>query len=300
MIIGVVAHDAGGAEVLSSWVVKNPGVYFFCLEGPAIPIFLRKIPTLTLESLKELVEKSEIVVTGSSATSNLELNAIALCRSCHKRSVTFIDHWINYRERFTRDQKVFLPDEIWVGDMLAHQLATSEFPNTNITLVVNPYFTDFLKEVSEIEKSKSNAYPSDITKLLFIGENIPKTSRKLKKESGIVQYSNLDSLSYLIENYSFIANLNAMIRVRAHPSESSTLYRSVIANVRNESLSIEISSHTLAEDLVWSDVVCGMSSMALALALKLGRRVICCMPGIDSKSKLPHEDIESLSKLATR
>ena len=39
----VVAHDAGGAEVVSAWVKKNPqNVFTYLLQGPAVKIFQKR------------------------------------------------------------------------------------------------------------------------------------------------------------------------------------------------------------------------------------------------------------------
>ena len=41
--VAVVSHDAGGAEILSSWVVRNKVKCVFVLDGPAVGIFEKKI-----------------------------------------------------------------------------------------------------------------------------------------------------------------------------------------------------------------------------------------------------------------
>ena len=44
--VAIVASDAGGAEILSSWVLRNNYDYIFVLKGPAKSIFSRKIPNI--------------------------------------------------------------------------------------------------------------------------------------------------------------------------------------------------------------------------------------------------------------
>lgn len=39
-MITIASRDAGGAEILSSWVLNNPVKYRYYLSGPAIKIFL--------------------------------------------------------------------------------------------------------------------------------------------------------------------------------------------------------------------------------------------------------------------
>ena len=38
-ILGVVCNDAGGAEVVSSWIKNNKYKTLYCLSGPALKIF---------------------------------------------------------------------------------------------------------------------------------------------------------------------------------------------------------------------------------------------------------------------
>ena len=42
-MITIASKDAGGAEILSSWVKKNPGKYKYYLREPALKIFKTKL-----------------------------------------------------------------------------------------------------------------------------------------------------------------------------------------------------------------------------------------------------------------
>ncbi len=44
--VAVVCHDAGGAELVSSYVLRNNLSCTFCLEGPAQGVFGRKLGEL--------------------------------------------------------------------------------------------------------------------------------------------------------------------------------------------------------------------------------------------------------------
>lgn len=44
--IGVVSHDAGAAEVISSFIKRNNLSCIYCLEGPAKSIFEKKIQNI--------------------------------------------------------------------------------------------------------------------------------------------------------------------------------------------------------------------------------------------------------------
>ena len=118
----IVSHDAGGAYSLASYVLNNPGEYLFELEGPAIQIFKSQI--LNIRSYeKDDLRDVELVLTGTSSESMLEIEFIARARVNGIRTISLLDHWVNYVERFTREGSVFLPDEIWVTDEIAHKIA---------------------------------------------------------------------------------------------------------------------------------------------------------------------------------
>ena len=47
--VGIVSHDAGGAEILSSYVVQNNLSCIYYLAGPTINIFERKLGPLDVK-----------------------------------------------------------------------------------------------------------------------------------------------------------------------------------------------------------------------------------------------------------
>ena len=51
--VAVVAHDAGGAEILSSWIRRNQPDHVAVLGGPASAIFKRKVPDLSISGMTE-------------------------------------------------------------------------------------------------------------------------------------------------------------------------------------------------------------------------------------------------------
>jgi hypothetical protein len=60
-MIGIVSHNAGGAEILSSWVKKNFGKqkFIFSLSGPAIKVFKKKIKNIHNKDINYLVKNSK-------------------------------------------------------------------------------------------------------------------------------------------------------------------------------------------------------------------------------------------------
>ncbi len=144
--IAIVAHDAGGAEILSSYVRRQDVLFQrrckIVAVGPAQRIFETKLGPIERITLAQAVAQSSSVLCGTGWQSNVEFEAIALARQHAIPSVAFLDHWVNYRQRFLRAGAWNLPDEIWVGDAMAYDLARTALPSVPVRLVENPYFLD--------------------------------------------------------------------------------------------------------------------------------------------------------------
>jgi len=81
-MIGIVSHDSGGAELLSSWVVKNnhKKKFLFSLSGPALRIFKSKIKNIKNRNINFLIEHVDKLVTSTSWPPRNEMKAIKLSK----------------------------------------------------------------------------------------------------------------------------------------------------------------------------------------------------------------------------
>ena len=71
--IGVVSHDAGGAEILSNWLLTDKkNSHYYHLSGPAIKIFKKNIGSLNTLTLNQLVENCDSLICGTSWQSDFE------------------------------------------------------------------------------------------------------------------------------------------------------------------------------------------------------------------------------------
>jgi hypothetical protein len=50
-----------------------------------------------------IIKKCNLILCGTSAKSNLEVNAIRYGRKFNIKTIAFLEHWINYKERFFRN-----------------------------------------------------------------------------------------------------------------------------------------------------------------------------------------------------
>ena len=291
-MIAVVSHDAGGAEILSSWLGKSGEPYCLVLEGPAIAIFQRKLGAIQALTLQEAIKQCDWVLCGSSWQSNLERLAIAQAKAADKKVVSFLDHWVNYKERFQEQGETVYPDEIWVGDVEAEKIAHTQFPGRTIVLKSNPYFQELQLALDKLKTVSAHA---EQCSALYVNEPI--------REHALLQFGNerhwgyteIDALHFFLNNLIVLGCSVSRIKIRPHPSENKDAYDWV---KQASSSLIEIGGDkTLLEETVEADVVVGCESMAMVVGILAKRRVISTIPPGGNPCRLPHLEIEHMRDL---
>ena len=90
--VAIIAHDSGGAEILSSWVLRSNYNYIFVIQGPAKNIFFRKIPNIKIHDLYDAINKCDWILTETGGSTNLNYKAILTAKKKGKRVISFLDH----------------------------------------------------------------------------------------------------------------------------------------------------------------------------------------------------------------
>jgi hypothetical protein len=271
----IVSHDAGGAEVLASYAVQNDLDYRLVLEGPAVAVFRRHMGPVDLWPLSDAVAASSWCLLGTSWQSDLEWRALGEARRLGKRTVTFLDHWINYPERFERGGVQRLPDEIWVGDEDAHALALQHFPHRAIRLVPNPYFAYVEQEIARCE-SRRPRRTSPAASVLFVCENLSGHARQRFGDERHWGYTEFDAIEYFFRRVGDLGIPIAQVTLRPHPSDPEGKYSEVV--LAHAPLARLSSGKPLLEEIAESDVVAGCESMAMVAAALARKRVLCAVP----------------------
>lgn len=291
----IVSHDAGGAELISSWVkARSAETYQFILEGPAKQVFQRKLGSVQMPGRKEFlssVKHGDFVLTGTGWASDLEKVARAKAREMGAFTVAFLDHWANYRMRFTVGTDILLPDEIWVADAYALELAQNEFPGANVKQVRNDYLEEIKTEISDLQKNPRFERDGEGMHILYVCEAI--TERVGRPKTG--------DLPEQMALERFLAWMNALsprptvakILLRPHPAEGIEKYNLIMQKYANLPWVVGPWG-TLSEECAWADWIVGMGSMALVVAAYAGKRTISCMPRADQKNALPYKEIERI------
>jgi len=293
--VAIVAHDAGGAEVISSYVVQQSLNCNFCLDGPALKIFKRKLGSINLMPLDVVIQQSDWMLCGTSWQSELEWEAIKLCKDSDKKAIAFLDHWSNYRERFIRGGEVYLPIEIWVGDVQAKLLAEEVLPEVIIRQVENPYFNDIKRELAAI--AVNNRKNKNEFNILFVSEPVRDNGLRAFGNERHRGYTEVEALHYFLSNLNIFGLPIGCIVIRPHPSEPLNKYDWV--KQKYQLPIINGGKRTLLQEIAESDVVVGFQSMAMVVGLLAGKRVISCIPPGGKKCGLPQLEIEHMQLLCS-
>lgn len=304
--LAVVAHDAGAANHIFAWLGdERPAL---CLAGPAQAMWhtyiqkKRQVPTpesgeyidwdavqspLPESCLKVALAGAAIVITGTGWESSLEHDARKLAREQGIRSIAVIDHWTNYGDRFVRNGEQVLPDEIWVSDIYAAEIALATFPTVPVVQKVNAYLASLVKEVESLQPPMAT---QGNDRVLYVLEPIRNMWGQL------VEPGEFLALNYFMAHRQHASvSLDAQIRLRPHPSDPPGKYDAWLTCQANSRVSLDQSAN-LAEAIAWSNVVVGCQTYAMVLALACGRTVISTIPAWAPPCVLPHEGIKKMAE----
>lgn len=283
----VVSHDAGGAEILSSYVRRCPGEYRFVLAGPAVRIFERKLGSLSILPLEAAIEESDEVWCGSGWQSRLECDAIEQARVWGRRSVVFLDHWVNYRERLTREGQLYLPDSFCVGDEYAERIANAVFPGIPVRIEPNPFLLDIQGEFGARPLRPTDA--SQMSSVLYLTEPVAEHARQHEGDERSFGYTEQEALEYFLANVHRLVPAVRRIVLRQHPAEPAGKYW--WASGKCDVPIIVGGARSLVEEIDDSDVVVGSETMAMVVALLSGKPVYSSIPPGGPACSLPQREI---------
>lgn len=278
MRVGLVAHDAGGAEIIARAALEGELSVYWAAEGPAIDIFRRHLCREDERSLPDVIRKSEWILCGSSTDSDYEWHALLLARLADKPSVVFLEHWSNYGARFRRGDEIRLPDEIWVGDAHAEAIARAEFHDVPIVRRENPYLKALVKSITQPQVASTG---DSGKRLLYVSEPIYGRN-----------FTEHEAVAFLLHNVHrlFPGDQVTEITLRPHPRETLQTYEWTRAVFRDLDITIRAEGK-LEDEIRVADAVVGVSTVAMVVALLAGRRVFSSIPPGGGCHSLPYADI---------
>src|SRR5215471_9179367 len=260
----VIAHDAGGTEVIAGYIRTHAKQYDFCsyIAGPAVRIFRREhLPFKTIKdgpkqigSIVARHRDAAFALLGTGWMTTIEADALVKTKQSGLKTVVYLESWTDYRERFgypKQDWRNKLPDEIWVGDEYAQQLATNLLvPYTSVRFVRNQYLVDIKKRFNLLQRGAAQP-----TAVLFLSDAVPEARRLF---------------AALLFGLSLSENRDLYVLLRFHPADKRSRYDKIIQRYRGQVRVQKSRDSDIVRDLLMAKVVVGTESVAMVPAALVG------------------------------
>ena len=187
---------------------------------------------------------------------------------------------MNYAPRFERAGQSVWPDELWVADAWAEEIARQTLPPLPIRQLENLYLQDQVARVAPVPGTGT---------LLYVLEPV-------RNDWGRGMEGEFQALEYLLAHRDvLVPGPIRRILLRPHPSDPAGKYFRYL-DTRS---CIELDRSTdMAAALSQADVVAGVESFALTLVLAAGRAVYSSLPPWAPALRLPQEGIRQIRRLS--
>jgi|MDSW01.2.fsa_nt_gb hypothetical protein len=268
--VGIASYDAGGANLLNSLVDNFLDIKFYLyVDGPASKIFNNQ-NIIRVDSKYDLLDNVDLLILGTGGT-DFEKNLLSDARENEIFTISILDHFVNYKKRFEKQNKFIFPNLCFVSDSYSYEIALKELhPYKDIHICRNYY----LESLKTLFKDKINKKSKTV---LYVLENLNEEwdSKPAWKTAFQNFYNNL----FLKNN-----NLDKII-VRPHPKDDLSVYDD-LHNFDNLSFDTNISGIKSLKEV---STVVGIESYFLHLASQCGFNVYTSIPKKIRKPRLPKE-----------
>jgi hypothetical protein len=283
--LAVVCHDAGAANIIYAWLhaADLRGTRLFA-SGPAAALWKQNpAPAVLCNSADEAVRDGATLLSGSGWGSDVEHEARRIAGGAGVFSVAVLDHWTNYRERFTRGDETVLPDEFWVTDEDARRIASECFPGQVVRVLPNLYLQEQLQKIDALDSGRD-------PELLYLLE-------PARSDWGQGTPGEFQALDYFAQHRPLLGlPANTVIRLRPHPSDLPGKYDAWIARQTGMKIVMD-DSPDVSGAISRAAWVAGCETFALTIAIQAGRRVVCTLPPWAPPCRLPQRDLIHLQSL---
>lgn len=236
---------------------------FYCI-GPAA-----KLNPVNAVSESEVVQTIQLMllekrlaglVTGTSWGNKLELKIIAACKETQIPTISILDYWSNYSERFKDDLGDFTyPDYFIVMDELAAKKAVQEGVPSNILKVLgHPGLDKYIA----FQKRKT-CFGNKKKKILFLSQPL---SALYGKGLGYTEQQTLDDCLLAVRG-----NDDYSLSVKFHPKDD-VVWKRGYADISVDGALMDIMTEY--------DVIIGMNTMGLLHAILMGIPAISYQPNL--------------------
>ena len=130
--------------------------------------------------------------SGTAWSSDLEIHSTKLAKEKSIYTISVLDHWVSYEERFFYKNKLILPDEIWVSDKVAKEIASSLFPTVKISQLPNFWMDDLKVKVKNLANKFKKYDDNSEINILYLLEPIRESKQWETKKDELSEFDALD------------------------------------------------------------------------------------------------------------
>ncbi|OGI11757.1 MAG: hypothetical protein A2Y40_01080 [Candidatus Margulisbacteria bacterium GWF2_35_9] len=280
-----VFSDPGGAKPCLSLIEENNLSNVIAVSDRRYSFYHSfktpvKIVNKNFEELIKIINP-ELIFTGTSYTSNIEQQFINIALKNRIRCYSFIDHWTSISKRFKNlDGKMILPDQVWVIDERAKQLAIEEgIDKDRLVISGNPYHDWLLNWKPTINREAffKQVGLQHINQKILVYAPDPLSNVKGKEVFG---FDELSATSVLVELFKkYPTKLKGWkILVKAHPNQDRDKLNKIIERHKTFYILPEEVDINLA--LFYADAVIGFFSSVLIEATIMNKPVLRFLDGL--------------------
>ena len=288
LTIAVVSHDAGASELLCALILHHRHDvqwYVFALPNSPMEILCTRynldVIPINNAALQLQPLNLDALFFGTGWQERVEQPFVRYCKQHAIPTVAFIDHWSNYKERFS------YPNENWrdncgdftaVFDTKALELATTLALPRPLPLP-NYYLQDLIASVT-----KKTLTPTQ--NLLFLSEPTDAVALRTygnKNYWGFTQYSALEDILNHFDRFEC-----AGLTIRLHPSETGEGFKKIIKKYPHIRIQInDAKTFDLIAQLQSAKIIIGFDTMALYTAAFMGKKILSYLPSSNREFLLP-------------
>ena len=275
-MLGVISHDAGGAEVLSAYVKANPhkNVKYF-LKGPAVKIFQKQgLVNDNYHYQGSLTKEFTHLLLSMSWRDEITYEMLKKSKELSIQTEVILDSWYDYAQRFGSPKpgwESILPDAITVVDSVAEKIVykVGLDKHCNIKKVTN-YYLESLKD----EYKNFDVVESECNDLLYLSAPLEEVKGARLAEFATTKTTQFDLLRDIS---SICRDANITLRIRLHPSENRRNIDKYLDMIDCNFIISE--NQSILHDFQNAKFVLGYSSLALIQGSVLGKITISYQKG---------------------
>jgi len=257
-------------------------------------------PFMVLSSFKEDFCQINVdgccMVLGSQTDFEATHKALRFCKEKGIATIFLFDHWANYLSHFhsPKDNRAHLPDKICVPDEIARQSLIVElstlWPNEryaeNIHVVGHPAIENSVNAIcslspNECERVKRRLIPVNKKVVLFLLESIEDDFGYNSDGTPFLGYNEYSILRHILSLPDFE---DVQIIIKPHPRQDIEKIKAFLMSYAHRDILL-LENEKLENLIAIADEILGMTTVALIIAFKAGKKISSIQVGRNERGK---------------